>query len=141
MKEKLLESGIEPIGTVRYDTLVSRLSLMGEPLTAPTAKMDVGTIVDSRLDLRHGNSISVPFPDNRNLVGDGCACNVCPRAKLQDRIARRCSIIRGKDGRNNIVSDIRHIGKPFRPDIRDSTHRVSRWNRARIPQREGFRES
>ena len=46
MRQKLNENGIEPIGLVHYDTLVARLSLMGEPLVAPTAKIAVGNVVD-----------------------------------------------------------------------------------------------
>jgi CO dehydrogenase maturation factor len=46
MKQKMTEKGIEPIGSVRYDAEIARLSLMDVPLKASAAKMDVGNIVD-----------------------------------------------------------------------------------------------
>ncbi|HEX9654315.1 MAG TPA: adenylyl-sulfate kinase [bacterium] len=46
MQQKLLESGIQAIGTVRYDHAVARLSLLGEPLKSIPAMGDVAKIVD-----------------------------------------------------------------------------------------------
>jgi CO dehydrogenase nickel-insertion accessory protein CooC1 len=44
--QKLQEDGIEPIGSVRYDAEVVRLSLMDEPLKASAARIDIGNVVD-----------------------------------------------------------------------------------------------
>jgi CO dehydrogenase maturation factor len=46
MMQKLQEDGIEPIGSVRYDAEVVRLSLMDEPLKASAARIDIGNVVD-----------------------------------------------------------------------------------------------
>jgi CO dehydrogenase maturation factor len=51
MREKLQEIGIEPIGTVRYDNQISRLSLSGEPLIATQAINDCERIVDYMEDV------------------------------------------------------------------------------------------